>query len=166
MSIQTIEQFSLKAAPLRALSAAAYFPPSIQSRQAEDRNAAWEKAIRKIRAMMALRDDWDGLGASAPSSAIVFHAMRLARRKLETPSYPAPTRVVATPSGTIGLEWQQGSVYTEAEIVGSNQSDWVQILPGGGTRHWCEYLPEESTEGQGLSPPDALPQVYWANPLR
>ena len=166
MNTQIIEQFSLQAAPLRVVLAPSIVPITFQLRQAEDRDSEWKKAIRKIHRMLALRDDWDGLGAKAPSSATVDHAIRVARAKLNTRDYPAPTRVIATPAGTIGLEWQKGPVYTEAEVGGSNQSDWMQIIPGREPTHWSEYVPEESVESPDPSPPQSLPQVYWAKSLR
>ena len=82
-----------------------------------ERVSQWNKMIRKIHVMLTLTDDWDGIGATAPSWSIVFSALELAYALRETSHYPAPTRVAPTPSGTVGLEWQQPSVYTEAEIV-------------------------------------------------
>ncbi len=166
MNTQNIEQFSLQAAPLRVVLAPSIAPITFPIRQAEDRDSEWKKAIRKIHSMLALRDDWDGLGAKAPSSAAVFHGIRLAIAKLETPDYPAPTRVVVTPAGTIGLEWQRGSVYTEAEVGESSQSDWMRIVPGRNTEHWSEYVPDERVERPDTRPPESPPQVYWANSRR
>src|ERR1017187_9291668 len=70
----------------------------------EDRDAAWRKVIRKIRGMLALSDDWDGMGANAPSSDLIFYAMKLAEAIRQKDELPAPTRVAATPVGTIGME--------------------------------------------------------------
>jgi hypothetical protein len=110
---------------------------SLTESRCQDRDYQWEKIIRAIHGMLALHDDWDGLGAKSPSSDIIFYAMRLADAKRQS-DYAAPTRVAATPAGTIGLEWQQGSIYTEAEIVAPYRSEWMQIIAGTPTKHWSE----------------------------
>ena len=103
-----------------------------------ERVSQWNKIIRKIHAMLTLCDDWDGMGAIAPSWSIVFSALELAYALRETAHYPAPTRVAPTPAGTVGLEWQQPSVYTEAEIVAPGRSEWMQIKDGEQPVHWAQ----------------------------
>ncbi len=150
---------------------------SLRSRASEDRDAAWKKSIRMIHGMLALNDDWDGMGAKAPSSALIFYAMEMAEAKLRTCDYPAPTRVTATPAGTIGLEWQQGSTYTEAEIVAPYKSEWMQIAPGMPVKHWVEsgeraygaptHRVDATTCGttdelqEVFGPKQDFPPVYW-----
>jgi len=101
-----------------------------------ERLSRWDKIIRKIHAMLTLSDDWDGMGASPPPWSIVFSAVELACAFRAVHDYPAPTRVTPTPAGTIGLEWQEPSVYTEAEIVALGQSEWMQIKDGEQPVHW------------------------------
>jgi hypothetical protein len=95
----------------------------------------WRAAIGRLYTMMSLNDDWDGEGSPAPALGIVVSAIELANvlRALE---YPPPTRVVATPSGTVGFEWQQSGVYTETEIVTSYRSEWMRIRDGEQPEHW------------------------------
>jgi hypothetical protein len=133
-----------------------------EARQAEDRDYEWRRVIRTIYRMVELRDDWDGLGASAPTMEVLSSAIRLAEDKFKTLDYPAPTRVVATPAGTVGFEWQQGSIYTEAEVVRSGHSEWMQLVPGYAPKHWTE--PEIPCYEEIVSPAKAkpLPHVYWA----
>jgi len=97
--------------------------------------AEWKKVIGKLFVMMSLRDDWDGLDSPAPHPGIVASAIYLAEN-LITEDYPPPTRVVATPSGTVGFEWQQPGVYMEAEIVMPYRSEWMQIAEGMSPQHW------------------------------
>jgi hypothetical protein len=143
----------------------------------QDRDFEWKKVIRAIHGMLALRDDWDGLGAKSPSSDIISAAMRLADAKRRTNESPAPTRVAPTPAGTIAMEWQQGSVYTEAEVVAPDRSEWMQIANGLPTEHWVEVVPHDvrgvSDADNGVTQatidqlneivpaPTHLPTVYW-----
>jgi hypothetical protein len=101
-----------------------------------ERVSRWDRIIRKMHAMFLLGDDWDGMGAKAPSRDIVFAALELACGLREVYDYPAPTRVAPTPAGTIGLEWQEPSIYTEAEIVASGRSEWMQIKDEEQPVHW------------------------------
>ena len=103
------------------------------------RVAEWDRIIRKLHEMLSLRDDWDGMGAIAPSRDVVFSAIELAYHFRALEEFPAPTRVAATPSGTIGLEWQQPSVYTEAEVLPSGRSDWMQMKAGEAPVHWVHH---------------------------
>jgi hypothetical protein len=95
----------------------------------------WKKAIGRLYAMMSLTDNWDGEGSPAPDVGIVVSAIELAYA-LRGLDYPAPTRVMATPSGTVGFEWQQSGVYTETEIVTSYRSEWMRIRDGEPPEHW------------------------------
>lgn len=95
----------------------------------------WKKAIGKLYAMFTLGDDWDGDGSPAPARPILVSAIELART-LHAPGFPPPTRVVATPSGTIGLEWQRPGAYMEAEVVTAYRSDWMRIADGRPPEHW------------------------------
>jgi hypothetical protein len=156
------EQWTSYGTSFPAMSAPSASRFGCEARQAEDRDSEWRRIIRKVYRMLALRDDWDGLGAKAPLVAIVIHAIRLAEGKLRTRDYPAPTRVVATPAGTIGFEWQQGAIYTEAEVVGPDQSEWMQLVPGFAPKHWTEREMEEPEQAVSTMNAQSLPHVYWA----
>ena len=130
----------------------------------ENRDYEWLRVVRRIHGMQALRDDWDGLGAIAPSLETIRQALLLAEVKWRTNDYAAPTRVVASPAGTIVLEWQQGSTYTEAEVAEENRSEWMQIAPGSPAKHWTECERYESVDPDYTPQVKDLPTVYWANP--
>jgi hypothetical protein len=118
-----------------ALSAWADFSRPVISVET-NRLAEWDKAIRIMHAMLSLGDDWDGMGAKAPAWDIVFSAIELAYSLRSYRDYPAPTRATATPAGTIGLEWQIPSVYTEVEVVATGGFDWMVIKDGEQPKHW------------------------------
>jgi hypothetical protein len=135
----TTGAFTLSSAlefPVLMSAWADYAPREITSES--ERVAGWDKAIRIMHTMLSLSDDWDGMGAIAPSRDIVFSALELGSAHRASRDFPAPTRVTATPSGTIGLEWQQPSVYTEVEIVASREFDWMQIKDGEPAKHWTD----------------------------
>jgi hypothetical protein len=112
----------------------------------------WDRIIRKLHEMLTLRDDWDGMGAIAPPRDVVFSALDLAYHFRALEEFPAPTRVAPTPSGTIGLEWQQPSVYTEAEILASSRSEWMQMKDGENPVHWVHHGLPDTDFVSGLTP--------------
>jgi hypothetical protein len=148
----------------------------------DERMAGWDRIIRKLHTMLSIDDDWDGMGAKAPSREIVFSAIELASALCSIDDYPAPTRVAATPAGTIGLEWQQPSVYTEAEIVAPYRSEWMQIKEGMPPEHWAydgilaaDFRPGTTATPAGTTGPRRQDEfvsataamiglAYWAKP--
>ena len=91
--------------------------------------AKWDQVIEQLNTMMSLEDDWDGMGAEAPSREIIVSAIGLAE-VFRSKGYPPPTRVAATPSATVGLEWQEPPVYLEVEMITPDRSEWMQIIEG------------------------------------
>jgi hypothetical protein len=61
------------------------------------------------------------------------------------------------------FEWQQGPIYTEAEVVEGCLSLWMQVVPGRRAKHWTEC---EVCEADDRVPPVVhmrnLPPVYWS----
>jgi hypothetical protein len=84
-----------------------------------------------------LADDWDGLGAEAPSSGIVDSAIDLLKKLKAEAALPAPSRAAAAPTGTVILEWQFGGTYLEAEITRPYYAEWMLQRPGQPARHWA-----------------------------
>jgi hypothetical protein len=72
----------------------------------------WPKRLDELMTIRTLTDDWDGLGAKAPSTELVDSAIILADGFLRA-GIEAPSRVVAGVNGTVILEWQRDGVYTE-----------------------------------------------------
>ena len=96
----------------------------------------WQRAIGALHAMLSYRNDWDGMGSPAPDRDFVAGAINLLNQLKRRPGWPAPTRVAATPAGTIGVEWQQPGFYMEAEIVGPDRTEWMLIPAGASPVHW------------------------------
>jgi len=96
----------------------------------------WQRIINALHAMLSYRDDWDGLGSPAPDRDIVVGAIALMNRLMIQPDCPAPTRTAATPSGTVGVEWQSPTLYMEAEITEPGRSEWMAVPAGGPPIHW------------------------------
>ncbi|MBI3461934.1 MAG: hypothetical protein HY000_02600 [Planctomycetes bacterium] len=96
----------------------------------------WRSAIDQIAAMQNLGDDWDGLGATAPSREVLECAIGLAhlfqQRNVEPPSC-----VVPSTAGTVVLIWhfKDGS-YSDVEIDRPFHADVTWIEPGKPAEYW------------------------------
>lgn len=94
----------------------------------------WEERIDELLDIRRLPDDWDGLGASAPPTAVVDSALALAQL-LRRKGCPAPCRILAGLTGAVLFEWQneEGS-YSELEMSAPGRADWILMIPGQPTR--------------------------------
>src|SRR6266849_8238378 len=106
----------------------------------------WDDIISRLRDFSGLQDDWDGLGAEAPSAELVESAYELARllRQLD---YGPPSSVASGPDGTVLFNWQIGPYYMDAEITKPYHAEWMQVVPGQPGRHWV--LDRFTPEGEG-----------------
>ncbi len=96
----------------------------------------WQKIVESLYAMLSYREDWDGMGSPSPDRDIISSAIGLLSQLKVIPEYPVPTRVVATPAGTIGIEWQLPDRYLEVEITEPKLSQWMMIGDGEMPAHW------------------------------
>jgi hypothetical protein len=97
---------------------------------------AWTKCTDALDAIEQLKEDWDGLGASAPDSAVVRSAKSfLALSQRQQPSLP-PTRVLASPDGSVVMEWQNDSSILEVEIEEFGRAMYTLELAGQRPRFW------------------------------
>ena len=95
----------------------------------------WSPIIERIEAIRQLRDDWDGLGAKAPSTELFLTAAVLVHFWMENKQTP-PTRVVAGTAGTIIFEWQTpDGQYAEWEIDRPRHADIMLKMPGRPIEH-------------------------------
>jgi hypothetical protein len=101
----------------------------------------WEPAVAEIVAFQHLGDDWDGLGAQAPSYEVLASAIGLAYT-LHQQGVDPPNCVVPGVAGSVTLEWHDpDGTYTEVEVVGPLSAEVMMIEPGKPARHWT--LPTE-----------------------
>ena len=67
-------------------------------------NHAWNECFEQLDRISLLEDDWDGLGADAPAREVVDDAYSYLNG-LRAETMPPPSRTIATPDGSILLEW-------------------------------------------------------------
>jgi hypothetical protein len=90
----------------------------------------WKQRIDDLLDVRRMEDDWDGLGAPAPSVALVDSALQLVQIMKDN-CFQAPCRVVAGLTGTVLFEWQsQGGAYLELEVTRPQQAEWTCMIPG------------------------------------
>jgi len=92
---------------------------------------SWGNVSDELLDLYELKDDWDGLGAAAPSQGLVricADFMRSVREK----GNPPPSFVRPTPDGNICFEWQTDSERYEIEIS-DNFIEVIQVTPSGTT---------------------------------
>jgi hypothetical protein len=96
----------------------------------------WEPAVQKIFGFQHLGDDWDGLGARAPSHELLESAVGLAYVFYEKGVDP-PHGVVAGLDGSVNFEWQypDGTI-VEVEIDRPFHAEAMMIEPGREPQFW------------------------------
>ena len=96
----------------------------------------WEPAVQKIVEFQHLANDWDGLGAVAPSRELLESAIGLAYLLSERGVDP-PNCVVPGLDGSVNLEWQDpDGTIAEVEIDRPLHADVMVIEPGKPAKHW------------------------------
>lgn len=108
---------------------------ALSTNQSRREREQWDQIVDDLLGMRALQNDWDGMGAEAPSSELVESSLRFAQT-LRCKGFPCPSRVGAGPNGTVLFEWQLEPMYLEAEITQPGLAEWMQIVPGQPPRHW------------------------------
>ncbi len=96
----------------------------------------WEPAVQKIVEFQHLGDDWDGLGARAPSGELLESVIGLAYLFSERGVAP-PHCVVPGLDGSVNLEWQDpDGTIAEVEIDRPFHAEVMVIVPGSPPRFW------------------------------
>jgi hypothetical protein len=96
----------------------------------------WQPAVQKIVQFQFLGDDWDGLGAVAPSRELLESAIGLAYLFQER-GVDQPHCVVPGLDGSVNLEWQDpDGTIAEVEIVRPFFAEVLLIEPGKPARQW------------------------------
>ena len=113
---------------------------------------AWNRCIEDLLKMPGLPDGWDGSDAVAPRADIVDSAIALINLLQDDPEALPPSRVVASPNGTIILEWQMGPDYMEAEVIEPYHAECLLHRPGKPEAYWeIPWSPLTSQEESGRS---------------
>ncbi len=99
---------------------------------------AWRKVVRALEPLRGLRNDWDGLGAAAPSIELVDSAIELANY-LSRIDHRAPTTVAPTPAGTILFTWEDAE-YWELEIRLPYHAEWMRVDGRGTVTHGDDLI--------------------------
>jgi hypothetical protein len=102
---------------------------------ARPRNDLWKRAFEQLRSLSALQDDWDGLGAKAPSPALLATAGQF-MEWYRASDYDPPSRVVAGTDGAVIVEWQGDGLYADLEITKPYYAECMLKMNGRGTQHW------------------------------
>lgn len=135
----------------------AEFPDTVFSDTSEgtfDENRAieaWNHCLRQIVSIRSLGENWDGAGAR-PIRDLLIKTANLLLEKLRTANTDIPpSRIVATPSGSILFEWHTQDGYIEAEIEEPLVIEWMIQQKGKPSRFqthnlWPKYEERTSME--------------------
>ena len=112
----------------------------------------WRRCENELLQIRKLNDDWDGLGAEHPQPEVVDSVLELVSQFRKESQVPPPIRIVASPAGTVVLEWQLPSVRLEVEITKPYQAECMLEEQGKPIQHWEQsWLPPKSRKsGQVL----------------
>jgi hypothetical protein len=103
----------------------------------------WQPTVQKIKEFEHLGEDWDGLGAKAPSRELLASAIGLAYLLYENGVDP-PHGVVPGLDGSVNLEWQDpDGTIAEVEIDRPFHAEVMVLEPGKPPRFWT--LPTEAS---------------------
>ena len=94
----------------------------------------WSSIRKVIESFRELEEDWDGLGAKAPSEEIIRSAEFLVQ-SLRHGGLPAPSRVVPGLEGAVIFEWQDQSTYLEIEVSKPNCAEVMIVVGDGPAEH-------------------------------
>lgn len=89
---------------------------------------SWGDVTDQLLDLEQLEDDWDGMGALAPSKELVRSCGKFVRLARDQSKLGTPVFVVATPDGHVSFEWQGLSLRLEAEIT-PDAIQWVYSGP-------------------------------------
>jgi hypothetical protein len=112
----------------------------------------WTERAADLRRIRSLRDDWDGEGAEAPRPEVVDSVEDLLELLRRNQSLPPPSRVVASPNGSVIIEWQmEGGAYREAECSEPYRAEWMLEVPNRPTTHWPQLWESVKSQRQRSS---------------
>ncbi|MBI3273184.1 MAG: hypothetical protein HYZ53_29610 [Planctomycetes bacterium] len=98
-------------------------------------HADWDGLIDDLLRYRGLREDWDGMGASAIRPELADAAIRWLQDMRRTERAVPPSRVVPGRDGEVLLEWQGAGCYLEVEIATPDRAEWMLVVPGQAAQH-------------------------------
>ena len=113
----------------------------------KEEERAWFRCWQQLFEIKRLSEDWDGAGAEPIDPSITDSAADVLRRFKQEIQYPAPSRIVPTPSGSVCIEWETETYYLEAEILEPYVLEMMLEYEDGPTYHRTQRIkPSRRTE--------------------
>lgn len=106
----------------------------------EINHRAWKECFDRLESVRSFQADWDGAGAEPIPVPIINSALDFLSQLHERYSDDPPTNVVASPSGSIIIEWHTHDSYRGAEIEKPYEVEWM-IRNALGTIHRTRRFP-------------------------
>lgn len=108
---------------------------------AESRRSLWSPLSARVDSFRRLDRDWSGEDSVAPSRSVIAGAHSFLSTLECDRQYSPPTRVSATPYGSIVFEWLvPDGPYLAAEIENPVKAEWMYKPRNGPSRHWKSSL--------------------------
>lgn len=96
----------------------------------------WANLTEELRHIRSLGNNWDEEGAQGPEPQVVDSVEDLFMLLRNNLSLPPPSRVVASPNGSVVVEWQIGDGrYMEVECSEPYRAEVMYVTPGMPTIH-------------------------------
>ena len=125
------------------------FQPQSASAMESAEEAKWREIGEEINGFRSCRNNWDGLGATAPNPDIIDRAIAFIELARERFGDRAPTRATLGPNGSVAIEWRYKSgVCYEAEIDADPEIHWMAFDGINQPIHWEWEAPEKSEAGE------------------
>lgn len=106
-----------------------------RSSNAMDAELQWRRLERDLSLLARLPDNWDMGGATSPSPEVLASVAALLEMLRTDTAHMPPSRVVASPNGSIVLEWQTPFGYSEIEIAEPYHGDCMYTDDAGEMEH-------------------------------
>lgn len=96
----------------------------------------WNRIIQAVHDLHALKNDWDGQGASAPTPGNLAAVADWVRRMRAWPHALPPDQVVPGVNGEVYLIWQRPGLMLEAEVSRPESIEWLLAIESQPARQW------------------------------
>jgi hypothetical protein len=113
-----------------------------------------------------LENDWDGAGAEPIASSLIDSAFDILAQIRDRGFGDPPSGVVASPSGSIVIEWHDRNSYRGAEIEEPYVVEWMVRTPGSKRSHDHEpekFIPSVAEPSRIESILVTVPKSPWSD---